>query len=132
MKVQIETSGSLRQELHKEDGEYYVRSSQDVEPYLKRVKQLRHLSEGGNRGGAASIPPLLYYVVWPEEFKNKYGYDPRQISMVIKQYQDQYGVANVDAAGMRAECAHDWAEFQRQKLNDRDYQHLRIDPSKKL
>lgn len=106
---------SLQQRLIKDKGEIYLHSSQDVEPVLDLNMELQNIDRPmmTKNGTAivAKIPPLFYYVIWPQEFKEKYGYHPKRHPHTMSGEQ----------------AAAQWAKFLKEKLNDRDFSKFRTD-----
>ena len=64
---------------------------------------------------AARIPPHLYYVTWPSQFKRMHGENPHR-----------------PRRKNRAAVREMWREFVRAKLNDKANAYLRVDGGKRL
>ena len=106
----------IEQSLIRENDHYVIKSSQNTQAILDDIQ--RKKSQGqrhGTQGSiAASVPEILYWVEWPNEFRKIYGFHPKRPPPNIK---------SKDSEKM-------WRDFFIMKLHDRDYSKLRIDERK--
>jgi hypothetical protein len=109
------SGSSIEQRLVKQDGEYFLHSSQDVQPVLDINSAIRNIDRPmmtkNGTAVVARIPPLHYYLKWPQEFKLKFGYHPKRHPADISSEQAQT----------------EWAAFLREKLNSREFSGFRTD-----
>lgn len=118
-RIPIRTNGQLTQEFVLEAGnEAYIRSSQNTDALVAENKRLSNDPAGLSKHGtaiAARIPVIYHYVIWPDEFEKKHGYNPRRPPL-----------------SKREEAGPAWAKFIKGKLNDPDFRHFRTDGGRRL
>jgi len=112
----------IRQRLIKEDGNLFLHSHQDVQPVLDYNGAVRNIDRPTTTkegtAVAAKIPAIFYWVHWPQEFKEKFGYHPKRY--------DPTTIKSDDAEAQ-------WGKFLKGKLNDPDFSKFRTDkPGMKL
>ena len=104
--------GGVCRDLFTEGDEVINHARQDCTPIVDANARLRgHEQYGTQRMGAklvARVPDIFYYVKWPQEFKEKYGFTKNSSRQAMRLYRD----------------------FFLEKLDEREFRYFRVDEGK--